>query len=542
MSDPYMTLKLLDCTLRDGGYYNNWDYNPALVDAYLAAMAALGTDYVEIGFRSFDARGFKGGAAYSTDAWLATLDIPAGLAIGVMINGSELVGYSGGPAAAINSLFVPAAQSRVSLVRIACHLHEFVPCLDATARLRALGYRTGINLMQIADRSTDEIVAVARSAEQGEVDVLYFADSMGGLSPDQVSAIIKVIRCEWSGPLGVHTHDNLGLALANTLRAISDGATWLDATVTGMGRGPGNAKTEYLAIELGLLERRPSNITPLLALIRQHLKPLQQQYEWGTNPYYYLAGKHGIHPTYIQEMLSDSRFGEEDLLSVIERLTTSDSKKFSSSRLETGRVAFASAGTGTWSPSPLASGREVLIVAPGSTVGRHRAAIETYIRARRPLVIALNTVDVLAPGLVDVRAASHPIRLLADHPRYRQLGQPLIAPLSMLSPELRAKLADLNIHDFGLTVEAGRFGFDMTACTAPNVLVAGFALGIATSGGGASISLAGFDGFASDDPRHAEMASTLETYLQTPGARPLRSITPTRYTQLPVTSVYALAS
>ena len=83
---------LLDCTLRDGGYYNNWDFETHLIQNYLYAMDSLQIDYVEIGFRSLKNDGFKGGAAYSTDTFLNSFDIPKGLInkIGVMVNGSEL--------------------------------------------------------------------------------------------------------------------------------------------------------------------------------------------------------------------------------------------------------------------------------------------------------------------------------------------------------------------------------------------------------------------------------------------------------------------
>jgi 4-hydroxy 2-oxovalerate aldolase len=83
----------LDCTLRDGGYYNNWDFEPRLVQDYLNAMDSLQIDFVEIGFRTLKNDSFKGGFAYSTDTFLNNLNIPSGLndKIGVMINGSEIV-------------------------------------------------------------------------------------------------------------------------------------------------------------------------------------------------------------------------------------------------------------------------------------------------------------------------------------------------------------------------------------------------------------------------------------------------------------------
>ena len=84
---------IVDCTLRDGGYYNNWDFSPSLVVDYLQAMTGLQADFVEIGFRSVKNEGFKGGFAFSTDQFLRTLPIPPDLLdkIGVMVNGSELL-------------------------------------------------------------------------------------------------------------------------------------------------------------------------------------------------------------------------------------------------------------------------------------------------------------------------------------------------------------------------------------------------------------------------------------------------------------------
>jgi len=140
-------IKHLDCTLRDGGYYNAWDFSPALIIDYLDAMAALRVDFIEIGFRSLKNTGFKGGCAFSTDAFINSLNIPNELSdkIGVMINGSELVQkqldlvdleqQAVYVKSVLQRLFVPKLQSPVSLVRIACHIHEFIDCLPAATWL-----------------------------------------------------------------------------------------------------------------------------------------------------------------------------------------------------------------------------------------------------------------------------------------------------------------------------------------------------------------------------------------------------------------------
>ncbi|EEZ3328863.1 hypothetical protein D1O90_005038, partial [Escherichia coli] len=235
-------MKLLDCTLRDGGYYNSWNFETGLINEYLQAMAALGVHYVELGLRSLRNEGFRGPCAFTTEDFVNQLDIPAGLTAGVMVNASELLAKNTNLQTVLERLFpVDAAASRIKLVRIACHVHEFAAALPASSWLSERGYMVGFNLMQVSDRSQSDIEALAKEASQWPLDVLYFADSLGSMSPAQCAQIIGWLRNHWKGPLGIHTHDNMGMALQNSLRALEEGVTWLDATVTGMGRGPGNA-------------------------------------------------------------------------------------------------------------------------------------------------------------------------------------------------------------------------------------------------------------------------------------------------------------
>jgi len=533
-----MDITHIDCTFRDGGYYNGWDFPRQLIVDYLGAMEAAGVDYVELGFRSFDKSGFRGACAYTTDGFIRSLPIPDGLKVGVMMNAAEIVKHAEGPVTAVKLMFKPASESPVKLVRFACHLHEFEPTLPACSWLKSAGYEVGINLMQVADRSEQEIERVAQAAAAYPLDALYFADSLGSMDPGQTATIVRALRRRWKGALGIHTHDNMGRALANTLRAIEEGVTWVDSTVTGMGRGPGNAQTEYLVIELGRLRGKKSNLAPLLALISGHFKPMQDQHGWGSNPYYYLAGLYGIHPTYVQEMLGDPRYGEPEILSVIEHLRTVGGKRFSVETMEAGRQMYGGEPGGTWRPAQSMQGRDALILGAGPGVVAHRDALQRFVRDHRPFVIALNTQTGIDADLIDVRAACHPFRLLADCDRYRSLPQPVVVPRSRLLDALRDALAPVKQHDFGLAVQPGTFKFYDTFAITPSSLVVAYALAIATSGKAARVLLAGFDGFAADDPRTAEMEELLATYGAAVGALPLLAITPTRY-NLPATSVYA---
>lgn len=531
---------LIDCTLRDGGYYNAWDFSPQLIDDYLVAMKAIAVDYVELGFRSFDtSSGFRGACAYTTDEFIHSLRIPEGLKIGVMMNAAEIVRHPEGPLAATQQMFGPASQSPVTLVRFACHLHEFEATLPACEWLKQMGYTVGINLMQIADRTDAEVLQVAKAASRYELDALYFADSMGSMDPAATSRIVQLLKREWHGAIGIHTHDNMGLAVANTLRALEEGVTWIDGTVTGMGRGPGNAQTEYLAVELQERRGKPIDMTPLLRLIHEHFNPMKQTCGWGINTYYYLAGKYGIHPTYVQEMLADSRFTESDILAVIEHLRRAGGKKFSPSQLELARNAFGTEGQGAWSPRELMADREVLILGAGAGVQRHRAALESYVRRAKPLVVALNCISGLDESLVDLRAACHPMRLMADAATHARLPQPLVTPAAMLNDSTAATLTGKRLFDFGLKVQSDTFTFHPHHAVVPAPLVISYVLAMAASGHARRILLAGFDGFSSEDPRRHEMEHVFKCYAAAEGTVPLVAVTPSVY-DIPGTSIYAL--
>ncbi|MDA3823452.1 MAG: aldolase catalytic domain-containing protein [Bacteroidales bacterium] len=534
-------IKLLDCTLRDGGYYNSWDFSAELVSNYLNAMDALGVAFVEIGFRSLRNNGFKGGYAFSSDSFLSNLPIPKGIEnkLGVMLNGSELIEHELGLEFVLSQLFKDADKSPVYLVRVACHVHQFEQCLPAATWLKDKGYLVGFNLMQVADCDDSEITKIANKANQYPIDVLYFADSMGSMNPEQTSQIVGAFKSVWQGDLGIHTHDNMGNALANSLQGIQDGVAWVDSTVTGMGRGPGNVQTEYLAIELQSRNQLQGNLTPLFETIRTHFQPLQNQYGWGSNPYYYLAGQYGIHPSYIQEMLGDSRYNDEDILAVIQHLKSEGGKRFNFSTLEAARHFFSGELKGSWRPANDIRDRTVLILGAGPSVKIHRQAVEAYIKQYQPYVIALNTQKNIDEALIDIRAACHPVRLLADCHEHARLPQPLATPFHMLPEDVKAELESQKILDFGLTIYPENFVFDDAYCTLPNSLVIAYALAIATSGQADSIYLAGFDGYGADDPRRKETDEVFQLYQKQSAALALSSITPTLY-DVTTISVYAL--
>lgn len=527
-------MRLLDCTLRDGGYYNRWDFQTPLVRRYVRGLVAAGIDTIELGFRSLDTDGYLGGFAHTTDIYLAGLDLPNTATFGVMLNAKELLGFGEGPKAAVDRLFAPASSSPVSLVRIAATQNEIHGLSAAIGRLQELGYRIGVNLMQVHSLSQSELGDFGSWARFVGAEVAYFADSFGVLNPSDIGPIASVIADGFQGPIGCHLHDNRALAMANTLAAIDAGVTWVDGTIRGMGRGPGNARTEYLAVELTRRGLINVDLTPLIPVVEEDFAALHHEFEWGTNLHYMLSGTHGVHPTYVQRMIADPRFSPCQITDTIERLGARGGSTFDLDQAAEDVSGEAAGSTGSWNASDWCSGRPVLIIGPGATVIDRRSDLEHVIRSHDMVVLNLNLRPHVDPDLIDAYVACNPVRARLDRTQITSSDVPIIGPGS----HINGIVEGLRIDDWGMSVEAGQFKVSGTGCVVPSGEVAGYAIALAKVGGASKVLLAGLDGFDHADPRQSSMSELLAIAQSQPDTPRIVSLTPTTY---PVTesSLYA---
>ena len=341
--------------------------------------------------------------------------------------------------------------------------------------------------MQIPELSFKNIKNVVLLIKKVKVDILYFADSLGSLDSKKTNKKKKNIRLFWKGPMGIHTHDNMGKALENSIAATKNSIEWVDSTVTGMGRGPGNTKTEYLILELN---RKKDYLVSLFNLIKNYFEPLKKKYKWGSNPFYYFAGLHSIHPSFVQEMLATNSFDTEDIYSNLNYLSTVGGKKYSKELISLGKNFYRTINKGTWQPKKVIKNKDVLILGPGKSIKDNRNLIIKFIKKYKPIVLVLNANDLIPKKYVYAHIVCHPLRLLSDIRKYEKLNQNLITPYSSFSKNIRSKINAKNILDFGLQVKNKKFKFKKNYVVLPNSLAISYALGISTSGDAKNIYLA----------------------------------------------------
>ena len=266
---------------------------------------------------------------------------------------------------------------------------------------------------------------------------------------------------------------------------------------------------------------------------------MKRIYGWGINPFYFLAGKYGIHPSYIQTIMQDNEYNSESLILLIEYLIKKGGKKFSLEDLNEARHFYSEKVEvdSLWSPKDIINNREVLIIGAGPSTKNYKEQIEIYIKMYRPYVIALNTQNNIKEDLIDARTACHPIRLLADFEEYCKFPQPLITPFSMLPDDVKNKLSNKKVLDFGLTIKANKFNVHQNYCEISTSLVIAYALAISCSGNAKEVTLVGFDGFVAGSRRRIEMDDLFNIYFSSEYAIPIKSITPTIY-EIPTESIF----
>ncbi|MGD0092661.1 MAG: aldolase catalytic domain-containing protein [Planctomycetota bacterium] len=285
-------IKILDCTVRDGGLMNSHHFEDKFVRRIYETCVAAGVDYMELGYKA-DKKVFAPAEfgpwkfCNEDDIRRVVGDNPTPLKLSAMAD-AERTDY--------HTDILPKEKSVLNCIRVAAYVGQIPTAIDMIKDAHDKGYETTLNLMAVStvqDRElTDALKVVARSP----VDTLYIVDSFGSMYSEQIRDLThKFLKAvEGTGKnIGIHTHNNQQLAYANTIEALIVGATWLDCTIHGLGRGAGNCALELL---LGFLKNPKFHLRPVLQCVQELFVPLRQKMDWGYSIPYMITGQLNQHP------------------------------------------------------------------------------------------------------------------------------------------------------------------------------------------------------------------------------------------------------
>jgi 4-hydroxy 2-oxovalerate aldolase len=511
-------MKILDCTLRDGGYYTEWDFSKEAVETYFRSFNTLPIDYLEIGYRSNPMKEYLGEYFYCPQYVLEQAHTLSTKKLVVILNEKDV------RAEHVPALLGPCVGI-ISMVRIALDPEQLSRALVLAEAIKKLGFEVGFNIMYMSKWKQykgflDDIKFVDAVA-----DYFYMVDSYGGVYPQDVKETIDMVKQRTSCPIGFHGHNNLELALINSLTAVESGAAIIDATVTGMGRGAGNLKTELLLTALNARESTKVDFNALSNVVDAFEK-LQQHYGWGTNLPYMVSGANSLPQKDVMEWVT-KRFYSFN--SIIRALHNQKEKVEDNQKLPVFQ--------------PAKKYRKAIIIGGGPNALQHQQAVIEYMHRNESDICLIHASSKNAANYKSIQADQYFCLVGNEGHRLENVfkeqlghfsGQCILPPFprkmgTYIPAAVEDKSFELANIDF-----TDKLKDSHTALALQTALVLGVE----------EILLVGYDGYQEKTISQLEKGlsdenESLFDAFTTYAKCTLRSLTPTNYKNLPVVSVYS---
>ena len=296
MKAPWVTyrpeLKVLDCTIRDGGLINDHIFEDGLVKAVYETCVEAGVDYMEIGYKA-SRRLF---APDKFGAWKYCREEDVRRIVGENDTKLKLCAMADAEKTDFREDILPCDQSVLDVIRVATYVHQIPTAVDMIKDAHDKGYEVTVNLMAVSVVKEIELDQALEVLAETPVSTIVVVDSYGAMYCEQIEILIKKYLgyAQATGKeVGIHAHNNQQLAFANTIEGIIHGANRVDATMAGLGRGAGNCPMELL---LGFLRNPKFHLRPVYRLLQEHMAALRRKYDWGALPPYNITGQMNQHP------------------------------------------------------------------------------------------------------------------------------------------------------------------------------------------------------------------------------------------------------
>ncbi len=285
-------IKVIDCTVRDGGLMNNSHFTLPDVRAIYKAVCEAGVDIVELGYKNskkhFSPSEFGAWRFCEEDMLIQAIE-------GIDNHGTKLAVMMDSHKASPDDIR-PKSESVIDMIRVATYVKDIDKAITMANAANDLGYDTAINIMAIShtlDRELDE--ALMQIEDETRVLSCYIVDSFGALYSEDIDYYVaKYQKFLKTKEVGIHCHNHQQLAFANTIEAIIKNANYLDGTLYGLGRAAGNCPLELM---LSFLKNPKFNLKPVLEVIGKTILPMRADMEWGYTMPYMIAGILNVHPS-----------------------------------------------------------------------------------------------------------------------------------------------------------------------------------------------------------------------------------------------------
>lgn len=389
-----VNLKILDCTLRDGGYINDWKFGRKCIRSILYKLKMANIDIMEIGFlednpseNSPDTTIFK--SVDEIDECIKNAGI------GNDTNCVAMIMYGKYD---VNKL---PQKNNYTLQGIRYCFKKSVidEALENCRKIREKGYEVYLQPASLTDYSDRDTLELIEKANNLDIAAFYIVDTYGLMRRDELIRYFYIIDNNLKNgiPIGFHSHNNLQLSFSNAQALVGVNQRrdlYIDSSVFGMGRGAGNLCTELFTQYINENIENKYDLIPILEIMDECIMPIYAQHPWGYSAPYYIAAINDCHPNYATYLMNRQSLCIRDINSIIKSIPDMEKHNFNKNLISDLYLKYQQHNIDDSDAmdkiADLCKGKQILILAPGKSLLTYRTEIEKYISENKPIVFAIN--------------------------------------------------------------------------------------------------------------------------------------------------------
>ena len=423
-------IRLLDCTLRDGGYLNDWNFGYDELVSTFERLVSSGTEIIEVGFlderRTFDKNRSIMPNTDCVSKIFGNVDKGQAMIVGMIDYGTcSLENVS------------KCEDSYLDGIRVIFKKHIMKEALAFCSELKNLGYKVFVQAVSITSYSDDELLKLIELVNEIEPYAVSMVDTYGLLHQDSMLHYFNIMDKKVLPTIGIgyHSHNNFQLGYANCIEMLESDTERLlvvDATLYGMGKSAGNTPIELIAMHLNSRYEKKYDISQLLEAIDGNIMKLHQKYEWGYSLFFYLAASNNCHPNYVKALMDKHTLSMKSINEILNSIEDEKRLLFDKEHIEnlycTFQIGECDDSADLQKLTEILNNRKILLLGPGQNIQKEEPLIRKFIEDNNPLLISTNFIPgAFTVDYVFLSNARRYIHIINDLKEYKNRNTQVIA-------------------------------------------------------------------------------------------------------------------
>lgn len=483
-------VKLLDCTLRDGGYVNDWEFGHDNIVTIFERLISAGVDILEVGFlddrRTFDRNRTIMPTTGCADQIFGKLDKKDTMIVAMIDYGTCDI-----------SNLSPCSESYIDGIRVIFKKHVMNEAISFCHEVKKLGYKVFVQAVSITSYSDRELLDLVSLVNDLEPYAMSLVDTYGLLHQDNLLHYFRLLNynLKSSIAIGYHSHNNFQLAYSNSMEVLREPVkrtVLIDASLYGMGKSAGNLPIELISMHMNTAFERNFNTSQMLEAIDISIMPFYRKSPWGYNLFFYIAASNNCHPNYVSFLMNKHTLSLKSINAILDEIEPEKKLLYDKDYIEKLYRRYQSTECSDEADikalSTALSGRNILLLGPGANLELEKDSVIAYINKHNPIIISVNFIP--EDITIDYAFLSNSRRYIKLNNRLLELASKKDHPVRVIAT---SNVTNVNDTHFDYTLNYNSL-IDPDAEIIDNSFV--MLLGVLTKTGIHHAACAGFDGYS----------------------------------------------